>query len=89
MIQESSSHVEEQSQHLSALAEETSASSMEVSKAVNDIAIGATTSSENADLVTETTSQLGEKINGMKIQTNSLHDIANEADQLNIIGHEK
>ncbi|MEK9196683.1 methyl-accepting chemotaxis protein [Lysinibacillus halotolerans] len=89
VIQESSSHVEEQSQHLSALAEETSASSMEVSKAVNDIAIGATTSSENADLVTETTSQLGEKINGMKIQTNSLHDIANEADQLNIIGHEK
>ncbi|RTQ92513.1 methyl-accepting chemotaxis protein [Lysinibacillus telephonicus] len=89
VVQESSNHVEERSHHLSALAEETSASSVEVSKAVNDIAIGATTSSENADLVTETTGQLGEKINGMKGQTNSLHDIATEADQLNIEGHEK
>ncbi len=89
VVQESSTHVEERSHHLSALAEETSASSIEVSKAVNDIAIGATTSSENADIATETTGQLEEKINGMKVQTNSLHKIAIEADQLNITGHEK
>lgn len=89
VVQESSNNVEHRSHHLSALAEETSASSVEVSKAVNDIAIGATTSSENADTVTETTGQLGEKINEMLVQTRSLHDITEEADQLNILGHDK
>lgn len=89
VVQESSNNVEHRSHHLSALAEETSASSVEVSKAVNDIAIGATTSSENADTVTETTGQLGEKINEMLVQTHSLHDITEEADQLNILGHDK
>lgn len=89
VVQESSNNVEQRSHHLSALAEETSASSAEVSNAVNDIAIGATTSSENADMVTETTGQLGDKINDMKVQTNSLHDIATQADQLNVMGHDK
>ncbi|HWL13603.1 MAG TPA: methyl-accepting chemotaxis protein, partial [Ureibacillus sp.] len=89
VVQESSNHVEQRSHHLSALAQETTASSVEVSNAVNDIAIGATTSSENADMVTETTGQLGEKINDMKSKTDSLHDITIEADQLNLMGHEK
>ncbi|MFC7686566.1 methyl-accepting chemotaxis protein [Ureibacillus sp. GCM10028918] len=89
VVQDSSNNVEERSHHLSALAEETSASSVEVSNAVNDIAIGATTSSENADMVTETTGQLGDKINDMKVQTNSLHEITVEADQLNVMGHDK
>ena len=89
VVQESSNNVEERSHHLSALAEETSASSVEISNAVNDIAIGATTSSENADKVTEATCQLGNKINDMKIQTNSLHDITTEADQLNVMGQDK
>ncbi|QCR31299.1 methyl-accepting chemotaxis protein [Lysinibacillus sp. SGAir0095] len=89
VVQESSNNVEQRSHHLSALAEETSASSLEVSNAVNDIAIGATTSSENADMVTETTGQLGDKINDMKVQTNSLHDITFEADRLNLMGQDK
>ncbi|MCM3388876.1 methyl-accepting chemotaxis protein [Ureibacillus chungkukjangi] len=89
VVQDSSNNVEQRSHHLSALAEETSAASIEVSNAVNDIAIGATTSSENADNVTETTGQLGERINDMKVQTASLHDITIETDKLNIMGHEK
>ncbi|MDN4491973.1 methyl-accepting chemotaxis protein [Ureibacillus aquaedulcis] len=89
VVQSSSNNVEERSHHLSALAEETSASSVEVSNAVNDIAIGATASSENADMVTETTGQLGDKINDMMVQTNSLHEITEEADQLNLLGHDK
>ncbi|WP_404427487.1 methyl-accepting chemotaxis protein [Ureibacillus chungkukjangi] len=89
VVQDSSNNVEQRSHHLSALAEETSAASIEVSNAVNDIAIGATTSSENADIVTETTGQLGERINDMKVQTASLHDITIETDKLNIMGHEK
>ncbi|KGR77065.1 methyl-accepting chemotaxis protein [Ureibacillus sinduriensis] len=89
VVQESSNNVEHRSHHLSALAEETSASSVEVSNAVNDIAVGATTSSENADAVTETTGQLGEKINEMLVQSHSLHDITEKADQLNILGHDK
>ena len=89
VVQASSNNVEQRSHHLSALAEETSAASIEVSNAVNDIAIGATTSSENADMVTETTGQLGDRINEMKTQTTSLHDITIEADKLNVMGHEK
>ncbi|PYF08275.1 methyl-accepting chemotaxis protein [Ureibacillus chungkukjangi] len=89
VVQDSSNNVEQRSHHLSALAEETSAASIEVSNAVNDIAIGATTSSENADMVTETTGQLGERINDMKVQTASLHDITIETDKLNVMGHEK
>ncbi|RKJ52178.1 methyl-accepting chemotaxis protein, partial [Butyricicoccus sp. 1XD8-22] len=63
VVTDSSNHVEERSHHLSSMSEETSASSIEVSKAVNQIAIGATTSSENADAVTEASAKLGEKIN--------------------------
>lgn len=89
VVQDSSNHVEERSHHLSALAEETSASSIEVSKAVSEIAVGATTSSENADAATEASGKLGLQINEMNAQTNALHDIAIEADKLNIVGQKK
>ncbi|WP_346234392.1 methyl-accepting chemotaxis protein [Lysinibacillus telephonicus] len=89
VVKDSSLNVEERSHHLSALAEETSASSIEVSKAVNEIAVGATTSSENADAVTESSSKLGDKINGMQEQSKALHDITLEAGKLNEIGQEK
>ncbi len=89
VVKESSLNVEERSHHLSALAEETNASSVEVSKAVNEIAVGATTSSENADAVTESSSKLGDKINGMQDQSNALHEITLEAGKLNEIGQEK
>lgn len=89
VVKDSSNHVEERSHHLSALAEETSASSMEVSRAVNDIAIGATTSSENADAVTDSSSMLGEKINEMTNQTTALHDITMKANKLNDVGRDK
>ncbi|SOC06064.1 methyl-accepting chemotaxis protein [Ureibacillus xyleni] len=89
VVQDSSAHVEERSQLLSALAEETSASSIEVSKAVNDIAIGATTSSENADAVMESSVKLGDKINDMQEQSNALHAITIQAGKLNVVGEEK
>ncbi len=89
VVTDSSNHVEERSHHLSSMSEETSASSIEVSKAVNQIAIGATTSSENADAVTEASAKLGEKINEITNQTNALHDITMEANNLNDVGRNK
>lgn len=74
---------------MSALAEETNASSVEVTKAVRDIAIGATQSSENADQVTVSSAKLGEKINQMTEQSKALKGITNEANDLNQEGQDK
>lgn len=89
VVQESSRQVEDRSHHLSALAEETNASSVEVTKAVRDIAIGATQSSENADQVTVSSAKLGEKINQMTEQSKALKGITNEANDLNQEGQDK
>ena len=83
VIQMSSRNVEDRSHHLSALEEETSASSTEVSMAVNEIAIGATKSAENADSVTEQSATLGDKINRMNEQSQPVQKITMEASDLN------
>ena len=89
VVQHSSTNVEERSHHLSAMAEETSASSVQVSMAVNEIAVGATESSENADSVTEQSATLGDKINHMHEQTTAVQKITHEAGDLNHQGQEK
>ena len=89
VVQSSSNQVEDRSHHLSALAEETSASSTEVAKAVREIAVGATKSSENADHVTVSSTKLADKINDMTEQSKALKGITNEANSINHEGQEK
>lgn len=89
IIQSSSKQVEDRSHYLSTLAEETNASSAEVTKAVRDIAAGAALSSENADQVTMSSAELGEKINQMAGQSTALKQITEEANDLNDEGHQR
>lgn len=89
VIQTSSNNVEERSHHLSALAEQTSATSIEVTKAVSEIAFGASKSSENAEAVTLSSSKLGNKINEMTEQSYALKGITIEANNLNEEGQDR
>lgn len=89
MVKLSSENVEDRSQHLSAMAEQTSASATMVSTAVNDIAIGATNSSEQADAVTAQSFTLGEKINMMNETSLEAETITHQARSLNNDGRTK
>lgn len=89
VVQHSSQKVEDRSHHLSALAEETSAASVDITKAVGEIAIGATKSSENADAVTISSGKLSDKINEMTEQSKALHEITYQANELNTEGHKR
>lgn len=89
VIQDSSKNVEKQSHHLSALAEETSATSFEMTKAVNEIAVDANKSSENAEEVTVSSRKLDSKISEMTEQSQALKGITIEANDLNVEGQER
>lgn len=89
VVKQSSENVEDRSHHLSAMAEETSATSIEVSKAVNEIAIGASQSSEQADLVTSQSMELSNKVSNMQQHTNTMKQITQKATTLNVQGQDK
>lgn len=89
VVKNSSMHVDDRSQHLSAMAEETSASSVEVSQSVNEIAISAASTSEQADLVIEQSSSLSEKIDNINQLSANVEKSLDKAGDLNNDGREK
>lgn len=83
IVKASSGQVDERSHHLSAMAEETSASSVQVSQSVNEIAVSTVSTSEQADVVTEQTASLGDKIESIKALSLKVEESTNEAAVLN------
>ncbi|MBM7663573.1 methyl-accepting chemotaxis protein [Solibacillus kalamii] len=83
VVKTSADQVDERSQHLSAMAEETSASSLQVSKSVGEIAISTVSTSEQADIVTEQSASLGDKIENMKSLSSKVEESTSEAATLN------
>ncbi|MBD8033692.1 MULTISPECIES: methyl-accepting chemotaxis protein [Solibacillus] len=89
IVKTSSEQVDDRSQHLSAMAEQTSASSVQVAQAVNEIAISAANTSDQADIVTEQSTSLSEKINNMKNLSTQVEQTTKEAASLNQEGRQK
>ena len=89
VVKQSSENVEDRSHHLSAMADETSATSIEVSKAINEIAVGASQSSEHADFVMSKSMELSNKVTNMQQHTGTMKQITQEATALNVQGQQK
>lgn len=85
-VNDSSENVRTSSESLSAISEETNSSSEEISYAVNEIAQGAAKSAEDAETVTEQSDILGKEIHSIAEQAQTMTEIANKTDSMNLNG---
>lgn len=89
VVTNSANDVQTSSESLSAVSEETSASSEEVAHAVNEIAEGAAKSAEDAEIVTEQSDGLGDEIQEITRQAETMTAIATQADTMNTNGQKQ
>ncbi|OZI12067.1 hypothetical protein CEW92_08370 [Bacillaceae bacterium SAS-127] len=86
VVHRSSNDVLSSSENLSAISEETQASSEQVAKAVSEISIGASRSSEDADRANHLSVELGEELQRVLEQTQTMSNMTVETNELNAKG---
>lgn len=86
VVTSSSENVRASAESLSAVSEETNASSQEVAHAVAEIATGAAKSAEDAEIVTEQSDELGNEIQEITAQAETMTTIATQAETMNVTG---